>query len=639
MYPVSNAEIALFRKGCYQVLNVTVSGAPGLTKIAAADMIENSFQLDRRCFSSDNMEIGTAVAAEMSLELDNHTGKFDDVVFDGVVLTVSISIRDWETVGSTKYEIPIGVFIVDDSSKNKSTITLNALDFMVKFDREYDSDLVFPATLGEIIQDACSKCGITQYTTTFPNSAYTVPECPKLENLTYRKMIQWVAEIAGCNAYADWYGQFRMTGFQNSGFLLTGADRYDSDISEETETITGVKIETVDGESTLVGTTGYVLQITGNELIQSDPAEITQTLFTVYNGFHYVPYSCTALSFPFLYPMDMISFTDSKGNTHSTVVSSVTYTVNGSMKIAGNGTSKTKSGYTPTGLTSQERLVISKAAKENDAKSLERYTTLLHLNQMIGNGVGLHETVVIENETKVWYYHDKETLSDSTIIYTFNANGFAWTDDWNDGSPVWKYGISKEGNAVFKILSAYKIQAEYLDAGCVTADKIAAGSITADKIVADDLHIKAGNIDGTLTASQINADGIVVKEGNIAGWAITENYLGKSTTETTVNSEGNEETHTYMVVLNTDIYIRPAQSTFINVTMDGDSVYNVRPTGDAWIGGFDFSPSLGMRALKDGSGVAIRRYELVGYRNNMGISVDWYDLCAAVQYVKNQNWI
>ena len=83
-------------------------------------------------------------------------------------------------------------------------------------------------------------------------------------------------------------------------------------------------------------------------------------------------------------------------------------------------------------------------------------------------------TIPQDDGTQVYYFCDGETLESSNIIYTFKANGFAWTKSWNDGNPVWKYGFSKDGNAIYNMLAAYKISTEYLDAECVTAEKLSA---------------------------------------------------------------------------------------------------------------------------------------------------------------------
>ena len=48
-----------------------------------------------------------------------------------------------------------------------TVISITAVDDMYKADKEYDSDLIYPTTVGEILRDACSKCDIPLLTTTF----------------------------------------------------------------------------------------------------------------------------------------------------------------------------------------------------------------------------------------------------------------------------------------------------------------------------------------------------------------------------------------------------------------------------------------------------------------------------------------
>ena len=39
------------------------------------------------------------------------------------------------------------------------------------------------------------------------------------------------------------------------------------------------------------------------------------------------------------------------------------------------------------------------------------------------------------------------------------ANGIAWTTSgWNDGEPVWSYGVTSAGDALFRMLSAEGIE-------------------------------------------------------------------------------------------------------------------------------------------------------------------------------------
>ena len=519
MYNVSSEERDLFRRCYRQIAKINVSGVTGLTEITDRDLLEGGFSVDRYCFSSNTLEIGTAIASELSIELDNHTGKFDSFDFDGAVLTAYVGIKKWdakEWENAVIHYIPVGVFVVDEKIKNRASITLNALDKMVYFDKPYDSSLSYPATLGAILADACTQCGVVQETLTFPNSTYSVSEKPTDDESTYRQIIQWVAQLAGANAFIDWNGKLRLKWFEATGISITPNDRYDSTVEEYAVTITGVKISTADGESATAGTTGCMLNIEGNGLAQDNLSTLASNIQAVVGGFTYLPYSCVCRPMPYLYPMDKISFVDRQGNSYTTIVSAITYTKNGATNVSGEGTGETEGKRTPVGgATAQEKVIIEKAKAEAEKVSRARYELALSLNQLIGNAFGLYETKITENGATTYYFHDKSTLTDSTVIYTFNAGGFAWTDNWNGGSPVWKTGFTQDGNAVFKILSAYKIQTDYLDAGCVTAAKIAQSYKTSvtneinagDAAVTQAFTAADGVLDSRITAEVTRATG------------------------------------------------------------------------------------------------------------------------------------
>lgn len=522
-YKVSSEIISLF-KSCYrQIAKIRVSGIEGLDEIDESDILQGGLTIDRYCFSANSLEIGTAIASEATIELKNADGRFDKYTFDGAKFTIRVGIKKWDAKAwekATIHYIPLGIFTVDEKTKNKSSVTLNALDNMVKFDKEYDTELVFPATLSEIAEDACSKCGVLLKTTSFYNSDYVVNSRPSDDDLTYRQVIQWIAQLSCTNAFIDWDGQLCFSWFEDSGFTLSPSDRYDSDIEEHSVLITGVKVVATDESEYTAGKKGSVLSIKGNLLVQSDAETIANIIYAKIGNFTYLPYSSVCRPMPYLYPMDMITLIDKKGNPHHTIVSSVTYTINGTTDIAGEGDGSTKGGYASTGAaTNHEKVIIEKAKKYSEKISAEKFNVALSLNETIGSAFGLYRTEVKENSVSVWYYHDRAKIEDSTIIYVFNSGGFAWTDDWNGGDPVLQYGFTKDGNALYKILSVYKIQSEYIDADAVTADKIAAGTITADKIKAgaiggftiDETHIGIGKT----SYDETENDGVYISTGGI----------------------------------------------------------------------------------------------------------------------------
>lgn len=520
MYKVSAEELNLFRKCYRQTILIKVFGIDGLTELTEADILENGLTVDRYCFSSGKLEIGSAVASELSVKLDNHLGKFDTVDFDGAVFSVSVGIKKWDAKqweNAALYHIPLGIFTVDDITKDESSITLNALDNMVKFDKPFDSDITFPTTVGDLLQKACTACGVLPQTTDFPNASYRVIECPEGDDLTWRQIVQWIAEIAGTNAWVDWNGHLRLTWFEDTDIEITSFDRYSSETEEYSVTVTGVQIVDTNDAKSLAGDTGCVLNIEGNKLIQQEAGALAQRIYGIVEGFRYLPYSCTTRAFPFLFPMDTLVYVDKKGVRHKTIVSAVTYTVNGTMSLAGEGVGKTENERSPaSGTTKQEKLIIEKVKQSLEADSAGKYSTLVNLNQTIGGAFGLYQTEAERDGVKSLYFHDKPTLDDSTIIYTFNSGGFAWTDAWQKGNPIWKYGFTQGGNAVFHILAAYKIQADYLEAGCVTAEKISTSYRSSvekaisdgDAAVTQAFTVADGQLQSLITAETTRADGV-----------------------------------------------------------------------------------------------------------------------------------
>ena len=120
MYKVSAEELNLFRKCYRQTILIKVFGIDGLTELTEADILENGLTVDRYCFSSGKLEIGSAVASELSVKLDNHLGKFDTVDFDGAVFSVSVGIKKWDAKqweNAALYHIPLGIFTVDDITR------------------------------------------------------------------------------------------------------------------------------------------------------------------------------------------------------------------------------------------------------------------------------------------------------------------------------------------------------------------------------------------------------------------------------------------------------------------------------------------------------------------------------------------
>ena len=83
MIPISAREKALYDADRKQVLRVTGTDGDGnAIAITEADVMAGGFSIDRYCCNGNKLEVGTGVAAEMTIRLDNRTGKFSGTKFE-----------------------------------------------------------------------------------------------------------------------------------------------------------------------------------------------------------------------------------------------------------------------------------------------------------------------------------------------------------------------------------------------------------------------------------------------------------------------------------------------------------------------------------------------------------------------------
>ena len=482
MYKVSQEVKNLFNKNYIQVADITVNGVNESFSVAENEIVQGSLSIDRYSVSNSKIEVGSAVAAELTLKLKNDDGKYDYTVFEGAELFLKIGIKKWDAhrwENAVIHWIPCGYFTIDEPPRALSTITISALDRMILFDKTVDiSKLSFPMTVADLLNKICTICGVTLATdiTRLPNKDYQITAYPEGQDLTYRTLLQWCAALTGTCAFMNYDGNLELKWYEQTDLTISPSERYNSDMQENDVAITGIYFKDAANTEYIAGTDDYCLDLSSNGLLQDNVQVVLDTLYVSLKGFSYRPYTATIKSAPYIYPMDMIHYEDAKGEVHDTIITNVTFGMNLSTSIAGKGETTQKQKYSQGGgLTKQQATILEKLRENLDKAMTAKEQAQLELNRLLSNSLGLNIVTIPQDDgTQVYYFCDGETLESSNIIYTFKANGFAWTKSWNDGNPVWKYGFSKDGNAIYNMLAAYKISTEYLDAECVTAEKLSA---------------------------------------------------------------------------------------------------------------------------------------------------------------------
>ena len=482
-YPITNTALERFKASAHQGVKITFSGTNEDLELTEADILQGGMSLNRCSTSGDKIELGNVTAGELSLNLDNSKGQFNDVTFEGAEMFVQLTVGI-NDVTDTEYIMPLGYFTIDNAPRKLQNIQLTALDRMVLFDKPVDySKLKFPVSVKALLSRICELCNVKLKTKAnrHTNGDYIINHKPETKELTYRQLLVWICEITGTCAFMDCEGQLVLkwyTGNEHTETIngekykyetpietVTPSERFSSDLQENAVKITGVRVETVD-DVYLSGTENYAVNIVGNELIQHDAWDISKSVLQKIgenlkgSDFEYTPFTASIKPMPHLYPLDVISFTDKNGIEHRTIITSVTFILNGNTSIEGKGETATNSGYASANpLTKRESAIVSAIRKEQNKELSANIQNVLAFNELISNALGLFVTPVPQdNGTTIYYMHDQVSLEESLVIFTMTSGGIAWTNQgWNNGNPQWQYGATSAGDALFRNLSAQGI--------------------------------------------------------------------------------------------------------------------------------------------------------------------------------------
>ena len=373
MITVSSTIRNLLQTKHRQVVRITV-GNTGLT-LTGEHIAQDGLSIDRYCASGSTLELGSAISAELTLKLLNFDGSFDNVTFEGQELKVEQGVVD----GGNTYWFDMGYFKVDTPPRKKSTISITALDRMVKFDESayaWSATQTYPMTVAQLVSAVCQRCYVTLATnlSNLPNANVSIPKDPVTsEEITFRNIIQWASAIMGTCAYINESGQLIFGWISNTDINITPEYRYQgADLWEGNVTITGytfsttIETETEDDVTTedvtyYSGTLEYPIDLSANPLVASAPQAILDALYSAIGTITYRPFECTTIPFPYIMPLDRITYTDPNGNEISTLVTNVVHNLNLGSAIAGKGDTETTKGYsTGTGFTPSQTKELTK---------------------------------------------------------------------------------------------------------------------------------------------------------------------------------------------------------------------------------------------------------------------------------------
>ena len=347
---------------------------------------------------------------------------------------------------------------------------------------------------------------------------------PNDEALTFRQVLQWVAQIGcqwmRCDEYGrlciNWYGSVNEeeltvdelgvlktqdgsnvnlnfsnsdgalsadngTLLENDGILRLFATDEKGNISEIETTygftphhtdvvITGVKVTEYSESSSdnpqtyMVGTEGYVLGISGNKLIRvGDGHTIASMIAEKCVGMRFRPFESECPTDVALEAGDSLIIVDRNGKIYTSLLTTTTLKPGSGQKIACNAKSAAKNSSTRYSQATQAFVAARNMVKQ---EKTAREKALEEFGKRIDSATGVYTTEEIQEDgSRIFYLHDKPTLAESKAIWKMTSE--AWGVS-TDGGQTWNGGMTVDGDTIVRILNAVGVNADWINAGAIT---------------------------------------------------------------------------------------------------------------------------------------------------------------------------
>ena len=466
--------------------------------------------------------VGTAIGKTVSIMIDNTSEFFSQFDFYGAVFVLYVGLP-LDTDPVTVEKIRIGSFTVITPATTGLVISIEAVDNMYKFDQPYsESTLAYPATLQQIVADACTHCGVTNNTGQFDRYAMEVTERPS-NDVTYRQVISYVAQIACVNAKISdmgaliftWYsdtvpepyadgGNFRRV-YKQDGSYLTGdnldggsfdpwttGDVFDGglftdavafhdlgfakgvQVGTDDIVITGVRVKNGEDANVLVGTEDYCISIEDNPLTVGFEQTVANAVYAKLFYLTFRPFSLSYLQDPTIESGDWVVVTNALGDTYFTFCTSVTFTTGSYTQISCKAESPAKRLST---YQSEAAKAIVTAAREAENKITDYDSAVQRMNALASNAMGMYTMEVGDpiDGSSIYYMSNKPiTKQDGIANFTQGSKVWKLTGDGfficqsaslTDAQCTWTSGWDSEGNVVVNTLSTIGLNAEWINTG------------------------------------------------------------------------------------------------------------------------------------------------------------------------------
>lgn len=442
---------------------------------------EDDFSISDNGYSEsggDDLPLGSALSKTITLSLFNEDGRFSDYDFfySQITLYTEADLED-----GTQERIHEGVFYVTSPVATGEVIEITAYDAMYKANKEFTSQLSYPATTRNLLLEVCAFVGITAADAHFKNEDFQIQSMP--EKTTARKIIGYIAQIAVGNAIIK-NGSLSIKSYDfeplkdvTDGTLYTELPTQNAKyhvLSEYSDyptvgmnpvTITGIRttkrVNNKDVEY-LNGTDDYALTIT-NPLITGAEEKALELIGGVLNGVTLTSFSGTFFPYPTAEIMDCAVIVDQNDKAYKTVITTHDFSYPGESELScGIKDPETNSST----YYSESAEMYHKVQAEANKNRKEMESAIENLQTTLANAKGMYTSKVRQADgSYITYLHDKPTMSESENVIKITSDAVGVS---TDGGQTYPYGFFLTGDLVAKVLYAIGINADYINTGALT---------------------------------------------------------------------------------------------------------------------------------------------------------------------------
>ena len=550
-------------------------------ELSGDDFMLGGVTITQAVSSAASFDIGSAIVGTATFRLNNSDGRFDEHDFTSATIRPYFGKElDDGTVEWVRRQ----KFYVDQPSSYGQIIELSAMDGMGRFQVPYsDVPTGYPAQLGAIVEQICEACGVVPDFGPIQNPGlytYVVERRPDDAALTCLSVLSYVAQIFGGwyrignndRLLIQWYD---LAAWEQEAFLDGGSfegegtpypdgddadggdfDDYDNTGDDEDGgdfesrpyvimtafsnltlftddvVITGIEVTAQDdlskdeggtgndGETFLFGEEGYVLKIEGNPFVQYGSAqEIAEHVAIGIVGMRFRPFQASVLGDPSIEAGDPVLLLDRKGNPFQSHITSYTYKLGGYATAACAAETPRRNSATAFSAATEAIVDLrNQIKKERSARQL----AIESLNDLLSASSGLYSTEDEQDDGSIiYYFHDKPTLAESTIVWKFTAEAMGIS---TDGGASYPYGLDVSGSA-----SLEKLSVTGIDASVVTISNL----MSIGDVSANHMNLSGDSIDMFLAEASSPDLSIGIDES-----PSRSAYIGSENSETAIAPPG-----------------------------------------------------------------------------------------------------